>query len=174
MNWTPEQVEEVEKNIRQMIAQDRGARGPVRPPLRKPDRKAEPRKPPPAIIVKSSKATATGMNNLERRFQDDLKMRQYAGEVVWFDFEPLRFKLATFMQNGAPRTIWYTPDFVALTKLEGELICYEVKGFWREASRVRIKLAASHYPFEFVAVTREHGEWKYEVFQNGDPCTRKS
>jgi hypothetical protein len=48
------------------------------------------------------------------------------------------------------------------------LLLYEVKGMWREAARVRIKVAADRHPFRFIAVTkrlvRDGGGWKEELF----------
>jgi hypothetical protein len=116
-------------------------------------------------------STPRGANKWESLFRDELEMRRLAGELRWYEFEPIRLKLASFTRDGRPgRTIWYTPDFAALECVgeirdpRYELVLYEVKGFWREAARVRIKLAASRYPFRFVAVRREAGEWKSEEF----------
>jgi hypothetical protein len=95
------------------------------------------------------------MNKLEERFMREvLEARKAVGMCRWYDFEPLKFRLAT----GA----WYTPDFVSFT--ESGICCWETKGFWREAARVRIKVAAEKYPFPFVAVTHEKSQWKYEYF----------
>lgn len=93
------------------------------------------------------------MNKLEARFRDEV----LAGKVRWYDFEAVKFRLA----DGA----WYTPDFV-VQDAHGLYCFYEVKGFWREAARVRIKVAADKYPFPFIAVTRNRktGEWEYERF----------
>jgi hypothetical protein len=45
---------------------------------------------------------------------------------------------------------------------------HEVKGFWQDDARVKIKVAASIYPFRFVAVTaraKKHGGgWAVEEF----------
>ena len=35
----------------------------------------------------------------------------------------------------------------------GVLELHECKGFWRDDARVKIKVAASLYPFKFIAVT---------------------
>lgn len=94
-------------------------------------------------------------SNLERDFAAHLD----TGYSTRWLYEPVRLKIATGLKPA-----WYTPDFLAF-RAEGEPWFYEVKGFWREAARVRIKVAAGLYPeFRFVAVTREKGEWKYEEF----------
>ena len=43
---------------------------------------------------------------------------------------------------------------------DGELRCYEVKGpFRRKDSIVKLRVAASLYPFRFFLVTRSGDEW---------------
>ncbi len=105
-------------------------------------------------------------NKWERRFRDEvLEPQRLIGEILWYAFEDVKFRLAT----GA----WYTPDWVARS-IEGGMIAYEVKGHWREAARVRIKVAAENHPLEsgwrFIAVTRDKktGEWAYEHIKPGD------
>ncbi len=98
------------------------------------------------------------MNKLEERYMREVLERdKRSGGLLWYDFEPIKLRLA----DGA----WYTPDF-AVQGFNGWLEIHEVKGFWREAARVRIKVAAEKYPYRFVAVThnRKTGEWEYERF----------
>lgn len=93
------------------------------------------------------------MNKWERLYAATLEGRKAAGEVIWHEFEAVKLRLA----DGA----WYTPDFMVLTP--GGLEFHEVKGFWREAARVRIKVASDKYPFPVYAITRaRNGEWQYE------------
>ena len=51
---------------------------------------------------------------------------------------------------------------------DGILEMHEVKGFWQDDARVKIKVAASIYPFRFVAVkarAKKHGGgWEVENF----------
>lgn len=165
MNWTPEQVAAAERRIAANMAA-KNIEEKDWPPYRK-------------EIAKSAVGVSCaprGMNKWESLFRDELEMWRLAGVVSWYEFEPMRLRLATFTQDGKERMIWYKPDFAAmaceqggfsslgLSSEETSLVLYEVKGFWREAARVRIKLAASRYPFRFVAVTREKGEWRYEEF----------
>jgi hypothetical protein len=104
-------------------------------------------------------AQKRGMNKWEGLFAAELEARRRAGEVSWWAFETLRFRLA----DGA----WYKPDFAVMVvwgwRETPALELYEVKGHWREAARVRIKVAADRHPFRFVAVTRKDGEWQYET-----------
>ncbi len=58
---------------------------------------------------------------------------------------------------------FYTPDF--LVWRSGWLECHEVKGYWREDARVKIKVAAEHYPcLRFLAVEHAGGRWRTEMF----------
>jgi hypothetical protein len=98
----------------------------------------------------------TGMNGLETRFAGILEARKASGEVLWYMFQPMGLNIGT----GAK----YRPDFGVLLS-SGEFVFYETKGFWREASRVRIKVAAALFPFRFIAVkwSKKDG-WDYEEF----------
>ena len=45
----------------------------------------------------------------------------------------------------------------------GELECHEVKGWWRDDARVKIKVAAELFPWiQFVAVTKQPQGWVEE------------
>jgi hypothetical protein len=85
-------------------------------------------------------------NNWEREFGEELRKRQLIGDIVWVQYEGMRFRLA----GGA----FYKPDFVSLSRT-GEMTAWEVKGRWREAARVRIKVAADIHPILFIAVTKD-------------------
>lgn len=90
------------------------------------------------------------MNKTEMRYSVELQARKLAGEIRWFAFEPITLRLA----SGAK----YTPDFAVLTA-SGALEFHETKGgFIREAAMVRLKVAASLYPFRFVLVQFVRGE----------------
>lgn len=100
-----------------------------------------------------------GMNKWESLFAEELERRRVVGLITWYQFEAVRFRLAD--------RAYYKPDFAALAH-NGELILFEVKGMWREAARVRIKVASDRHPFRFVAVTkrrvRDGGGWDEELF----------
>lgn len=95
------------------------------------------------------------MNKLEAAYERHLYGLLSAGEVLWYRFEPMRLRLA----NGA----YFKPDF-AVKFRDGSLEFHETKGFWREAARVRIKVAAELFPFKFVAVRKTKAGWEREEF----------
>jgi len=95
------------------------------------------------------------MNKLEARYAETLRLRKIAGEIAWFAYEAWRFRLAD-------RT-YYNPDFIVLLA-DGTIEAHEVKGFWEDDARVKIKVAAEMHPVQFVAVKLVRGAWEYERF----------
>lgn len=99
------------------------------------------------------------MNKTEAAYAATLDLRRAAGEVAWFKFEGLKFRLAD--------NTFYTPDF-AVMLASGALEAHEVKGFWQDDARAKIKIAAGMYPLQFVAVQvvpkSAGGGWKIEKF----------
>ena len=69
-------------------------------------------------------------------------MRQIAGEIAWYKFEGIKFRLAD--------NTFYTPDY-AVMLADGTMEIHEVKGYWEDDARVKIKVAAETYPFRFIA-----------------------
>lgn len=88
------------------------------------------------------------MNELERAYSELLRGREIKGEVAWFGYESMTFKLA-------PDTR-YTPDF-AVMLADGTIELHECKGFFRDDARVKIKVAAAMFPFCFIVITRAKG-----------------
>jgi hypothetical protein len=105
--------------------------------------------------AKGRPVTPPFRSELERDFSLHLEAAKVAGEIAWWAYEPWRFSLG----GGA----WYKVDFGVMLP-GGELEAIEVKGFWREAARLRIKVAASKHPLAFKAVTRKEGAWVEETF----------
>ena len=110
-------------------------------------------------VSKPYLGTPDRMNKTERAYADQLYALQLAKEIISYEFEGVKLRLG----KGA----WYTPDFLVVTPERFEL--HEVKGFWREAARVRIKTAAAKHPyFKFIVVKydkpsrRAIGSWKIE------------
>jgi hypothetical protein len=99
------------------------------------------------------------MNKTEAAYDAHLLALHAAGEVLWYKFEALKLRLAD--------NTFYTCDFAVLAK-DSVLELHEVKGFWQDDARVKIKVAASLYPFRFVAVKAEAkkrgGGWIREEF----------
>jgi hypothetical protein len=95
------------------------------------------------------------MNKTEGAYAWVLEARKRAKEIRWYEFEVIKLKLA--------QSCYYTPDFFVMTA-EGNLEVHEVKGFWRDDARVKIKVAAKHFPFKFIGVQRKNNSWVFEEF----------
>lgn len=99
------------------------------------------------------------MNKTEALYAAHLEARKIAGEIVWHRFEAVKLRLAD--------NTFYSPDF-AVMRADGVLEMHEVKGFWQDDARVKIKVAAAQYPFRFVAMkvrAKKHGGgWEAEDF----------
>jgi hypothetical protein len=96
------------------------------------------------------------MNQTETAYGRALKARLEAGEVVWYKFEGIKLRLGD--------NTFYTPDF-AVMLASGQMEMHEVKGFWRDDARAKIKIAADLYLFRFIAVTKaKGGGWNVEEF----------
>ena len=103
-----------------------------------------------------------GMNQWEAAFaREELEPRRLIGEIAWYSFEAMKIRLA----DGAH----YTPDFAVLEST-GILWFGEIKGFAREASVVRFKVAAEATPFEFRMYRKkrvaEGGWWELIMRRN--------
>lgn len=97
------------------------------------------------------------MNKTERNYSKHLAMLKEAGEIKDFLFEPFNIRLA--------KRTFYKPDFLVVTK-DNEIEIHEVKGYWRDDAKVKIKVAAERVPwFRFKAVYHESGHWKYQTFE---------
>ena len=99
------------------------------------------------------------MNKTEAAYDAHLAAQQHAGQIQWRKFEGLKLRLAD--------NTFYTPDF-AVMAADGVMECHEVKGFWQDDARAKIKVAADLYPFRFIAVRakpkKEGGGWAVEDF----------
>jgi hypothetical protein len=111
------------------------------------------------------------MNATERRYYEQrIRPREITREVLWWAFEPWGLRLGEKCS--------YSPDFVLLVA-DGSIECHEVKAGWRssngqvgqEASRVRLRAAASRFPFLIFVCAAEkpkregHG-WVVEEIQS--------
>jgi len=99
------------------------------------------------------------MNKTEEAYAKHLQNLQHAGQVAWYKFEGVKLRLAD--------STFYSPDF-AVMLASGEMEMHEVKGFWQDDARAKIKIAADLYPFRFVAVKvkakKDGGGWAVEEF----------
>lgn len=116
-------------------------------------------KDPKAAMYAKGRLKAGVMNGTEQAYHEHLAQRQHAGEISWFKFESMTFKLADDTR--------YTPDFMVMLA-DGQLQAHEVKGYWTDDARVKTKVAASLFPIEFIAIKKkakkEGGGWDREVF----------
>ena len=110
----------------------------------------------------SGRPRKTGKNLLEKEYGDYLEQRHRAGEVLWYDFESIKVRLAD--------NTFYTPDYLVMLA-DGTLEAHECKGHWEDDARVKIKVAAERYPFRFIAITKakkkDGGGWRFEQFSGG-------
>lgn len=99
------------------------------------------------------------LNKTEQAYALELERQRQAGNVAWFKFEGMKFRLAD--------NTFYTPDFAVMLS-GGEMELHEVKGFWQDDARAKIKIAADMYPFRFLAVKvkakKDGGGWERECF----------
>lgn len=95
------------------------------------------------------------MNKTEQAYALHLKQLLMAGEIEHYAFEPIKLRLA--------KATFYTPDFLVIR--EGMLELHEVKGFWEDDARVKIKVAAEqHWMYRFVAIKKAGAGWQTEEF----------
>lgn len=99
------------------------------------------------------------MNKTEEAYCRHLDAQMLVGKVAWYKFEGVKLRLAD--------NTFYSPDF-AVMLCDGRLQMHEVKGFWQDDARVKIKVAADLYPFDFIAVKakakKDGGGWAIEEF----------
>ena len=99
------------------------------------------------------------MNGTERKMAEHLEGMKHRGEIIDYRFESVTLKLA--------KDTRYTPDFMVMMP-DGEIQFWEVKGFWHDDARVKIKVAAALFPFLFVGCRltpkKRGGGWEFEVF----------
>lgn len=101
------------------------------------------------------------MNKTEAAYSKVLESMIQAGEVLWFKFEGIKFRLAD--------NTFYTPDFCVMTK-SGYIEFHEVKGslhFIQDDAMVKIKVAQDLYPFVFKLLAprskKAGGGWDIKV-----------
>lgn len=95
------------------------------------------------------------MNKTEKAYGAYLEGLKTQGSVAWFKFEGIKFRLAD--------KTFYSPDFAVMLS-NGEMEIHEVKGFWQDDARVKIKIAAEMYPFKFIAIQYKKKQWIREEF----------
>lgn len=99
-------------------------------------------------------------NKTEQAYElEVLKPAMQDGSISWYRFEGVKLRLAD--------NTFYTPDYCVMCS-DGTMEMHEVKGFWQDDARVKIKVAADMYPLKFIAVKRQAkkngGGWGIEEF----------
>lgn len=93
------------------------------------------------------------MNKGETEYAAILEQEKQAGLILWWKFEGIKLRLAD--------STFITIDFPVM-RADGLLEMREFKGFWTEDARAKTKIAASMYPFRFIAV-KKVGKGRYET-----------
>lgn len=90
------------------------------------------------------------VNRLEREYHVRLLTLQGAREIKEYGYERIKLKLANHT--------YYTPDFYIVT--DDGLEFHEVKGFMRDDAAVKLKVAASLFPWaRFYLCKKVRGSW---------------
>ncbi len=108
--------------------------------------------PPPKPLKQKGRLrqNADGLNKLERAFANHLRERDCGARIYE---QAITLRIA----NGCR----YTPDFITTNEWATE--GWEVKGFMRDDAAVKLKVAASLYPWiKFHLVSRKKGEWQIQ------------
>lgn len=155
MRWTEEEYEEFKRRQRQSSRFVSGLKASADrtvlavPAAREERRTSEPRHVPGR------------MNKTEAAYGQLLELQKRAEQIKDWRFEAVKLRLA--------EKTFYTPDFMVV-RFDDSICFVEVKGFWRDDARVKIKVAAEQYPcFRFVAVRKcskkQGGGWAEEAFR---------
>ena len=98
-------------------------------------------------------------NKTEQAYELELERQKQSGEILWYQFEGITFKLA--------KDTRLTPDF-AVMLANGEMQMHEVKSIWRDDAKAKTKIAAALFPFQFIAVyavpKKDGGGFRFEEF----------
>lgn len=99
------------------------------------------------------------MNSTEKDYANYLELLKRTGEIVYYSFDSVNLRLAD--------KTFYKPDFLVM-KSDGQLEIHEVKGFWTDDAKVKIKVAADKFPFKFIAIMKQSkkngGGWDVQEF----------
>lgn len=104
-------------------------------------------------------------NKTEGAYESHLELRKQVGEVAWYGFEQITFKLADDCR--------YTPDFSVMLS-SGILEMHELKGtttitrksgdkvkapYFQDDAKVKLRVAAKMFPVIFKVVYKVEGNW---------------
>jgi hypothetical protein len=95
------------------------------------------------------------MNKTEASYAQQLELLRRAGEILWYKYEGISLKLADDTR--------YIPDFFVMKK-DFSLECHEVKGFFHQHSKVKVKVAVEMFPFKFILIRKTKAGWNEEHY----------
>ena len=117
--------------------------------------KEQEKEPSKRFLARAASPAGRTMNKWEQAYANHLESKKLRGEIIMYQYEALKFRLANYKT-------FYTPDFIVQNS-ELHLEVHEVKGHWEDDARVKIKVAASLFPYMiFYAITKKNGVWSYE------------
>lgn len=119
----------------------------------------------PAKYATCKKRERGKMNAGELKYSQQLDLRMSAGEVLWWAFEGITFKIGDDCR--------ITPDF-SVMEADGTMVLIDVKGrsgekYWAEEDAVvKLKTLATIYPFQvFVVWPKSGGVWYTQEVKPG-------
>lgn len=109
---------------------------------------------PDGVVVKATPGEPC--NSWECDYAGMLAVLQvHDKSVAAWGYQPIRFRIA----GGC----FFTPDFV-VRYADGRIVAVDVKGYMREAARIRIRIAAEKYPWmQFIVARKKHEKWETEI-----------
>lgn len=110
-----------------------------------------PAREPGSLVVAAQPYRESFDSSDEEQFALFLDQQKLGGHVIEWAYKPVRLRIG----DG----IYYTPDF-RVVWIDRTITYYEIKGFLREAARVRIHAAAERHPHRFIMVRKrpqKHG-----------------
>lgn len=97
------------------------------------------------------------MNSHEAKYAARLEEERLAGRVDSWMFEPVGLRLA--------KGLTYNPDFMVVYA-DGSTEFHEVKGFWRDDAKAKIKMAATAFPmFTFRSFSLKKNTWEETIWE---------
>lgn len=106
---------------------------------------------PAAMPTAKGTENPSGLNKLEQRYADELESQLQRGEIAYWKAHPFGLRLAD--------KTFYHPDFLVMLA-DGTLEVHETKGFMRDDANVKLKVAASQFPFVFRLVMWKEKTWQ--------------
>jgi hypothetical protein len=107
------------------------------------------------IKAKARNIPAPKMNKLEARYAAWLESLKKGGGIRDWAYQAITLKLADDTR--------YTPDFLVIA--DGVEL-HETKGFMRDDARVKLRVAATQFPwFTFKLVSEKGGQYQFDIHE---------